>query len=247
MRAAVLLAANQVEIQERRVPIPGDDEVLIRVGSVGVCGSDVHYYKERRIGPFVVESPLILGHEVGGRIVAVGRAVDHRRIDERVAIEPQRPDRNDGAADCAGVRRGRSRRERPVADRREGAVRFGATCGLDPTTESPETDHFDAFFDCCGTTAVVSGLGALTPAGRDVLVGTGTDEMGPPIPEIQNKELIVTGVFRYTDTWPAAIHLVASKRVALTSMVTEHFTLDQVTEALESTTRRGALKSVVRP
>src|SRR5699024_2366031 len=59
-------------------------------GSVGVCGSDVHYYEHGRIGDYVVNAPLILGHEVGGQIVAVGDQVDPARIGQRVAIEPQR-------------------------------------------------------------------------------------------------------------------------------------------------------------
>ena len=49
-------------------PIERDTDVLLRVGSVGVCGSDVHYWRTGRIGDFVVESPMILGHEVAGTV-----------------------------------------------------------------------------------------------------------------------------------------------------------------------------------
>lgn len=90
MRASVLTGVGSIVIEERPVPTPAPDEVLVQVGSVGVCGSDVHYYEHGRIGKYVVESPLILGHEVGGRIVAVGEQVDPGRVGERVAIEPQR-------------------------------------------------------------------------------------------------------------------------------------------------------------
>lgn len=91
MRASVLVRQGVVEVQERPVPTPQPDEVLVQVGSVGVCGSDVHYYKHGRIGEMVVGSPLVLGHEVGGTVVAVGRDVPEARIGQRVAIEPQRP------------------------------------------------------------------------------------------------------------------------------------------------------------
>lgn len=91
MRASVLMEKGVIALQERPVPVPAPDEVLIKVACVGVCGSDVHYYKEGRIGDFIVDAPLVLGHEVSGRIVAVGCDVSESRIGERVAIEPQRP------------------------------------------------------------------------------------------------------------------------------------------------------------
>lgn len=91
MRASVLLEAGKLTIEERPTPTPDPDQVLIQVLSVGVCGSDVHYFETGHIGRYVVESPLILGHEVSGRIVTVGSNVSESRIGERVAVEPQRP------------------------------------------------------------------------------------------------------------------------------------------------------------
>lgn len=90
MQASVLTGVGSIVLEERPVPTCAPDEVLVQVASVGVCGSDVHYYEHGRIGKYVVESPLILGHEVSGRIVAVGSDVDPARVGERVAIEPQR-------------------------------------------------------------------------------------------------------------------------------------------------------------
>ena len=90
MRASVLDSAHALRLEERAVPSPAADEVLIKVGAVGVCGSDVHYFREGRIGDFVVEQPMVLGHEAGGMIVAVGAVVDPARIGQRVSIEPQR-------------------------------------------------------------------------------------------------------------------------------------------------------------
>lgn len=91
MTASVLTSVGNMELHERPVPDCASDEVLVQVGSVGVCGSDTHYYLHGRIGPYVVDEPLVLGHEVSGRIVAVGADVDTRRVGQRVAIEPQRP------------------------------------------------------------------------------------------------------------------------------------------------------------
>lgn len=93
MRAAVLQKPLHITMEMRRRPTPGRGEVLVRVKSVGVCGSDVHYYTHGRIGPFVVEGPLILGHEMAGIIEAVGDDVSTDRIGERVAVEPGVPDR----------------------------------------------------------------------------------------------------------------------------------------------------------
>ncbi|WP_347401695.1 NAD(P)-dependent alcohol dehydrogenase [Alicyclobacillus mali (ex Roth et al. 2021)] len=88
MKAAYLVGSRQVEVREVPVPEPSPDEALIRVEAVGVCGSDVHYYEHGRIGRYVVDGPLILGHEASGVVVAVGANVKHLRPGQRVAIEP---------------------------------------------------------------------------------------------------------------------------------------------------------------
>jgi L-iditol 2-dehydrogenase len=93
MKAAVLQKPMQITMETRIRPVPTQGEVLVRVRSVGVCGSDVHYYTHGRIGPFVVKSPLVLGHEMSGTIEAVGENVLEARIGERVAVEPGIPDR----------------------------------------------------------------------------------------------------------------------------------------------------------
>lgn len=91
MTASVLRGVNDIVLEERPVPTCAPDEVLVQVSSVGVCGSDVHYYRHGKIGPYVVDAPMILGHEASGEIVAVGSDVDPTRVGKRVAIEPQRP------------------------------------------------------------------------------------------------------------------------------------------------------------
>ena len=92
MPAAVLHGVKDLRIDQVPVPaLPARGEVQISVGKVGICGSDVHYYEHGRIGNFVVEAPMILGHECAGTVVAVGEGVDNLKIGDRVAIEPGVP------------------------------------------------------------------------------------------------------------------------------------------------------------
>jgi L-iditol 2-dehydrogenase len=91
MRVSVLREAGDVGVEERPVPAPSRGEVLVRVGSVGVCGSDVHYFRHGRIAEHVVRAPLVLGHEAGGVVESVGSGVDPARIGQRVALEPGVP------------------------------------------------------------------------------------------------------------------------------------------------------------
>jgi L-iditol 2-dehydrogenase len=330
MRAAVLVEQGRIEMQERPVPIPQPGDVLVRVGVVGVCGSDAHYYREGRIGEFVVESPLILGHEAGGVIAAVGPGVPDERIGQRVSIEPQRPDPNseetrsgrynlcphmrfyatppvdgalceyvtigdafahpvpdtvsdDAAALCeplsvgiAAIRKagitGGSRvlvagagpigimmvqvakacgaTDIIVTDldesRRQIATRFGANTALDPRVDDVSGLRVDAFVDASGApAAVAAGIAAVRPAGRVVLVGSGAPTMELPIQLMQNRELVLTGVFRYANTWPTAIALVESGRVDVDGMVTARFPLEKAAAALESDRTPGNVKAVV--
>ena len=85
MQVSVLRGVGEVDVEERPVPDPAADEVLVEIGSVGVCGSDVHYYEHGRIGPYVVDSPLVLGHEAGGVVTAVGREVTSLEVGQRVS------------------------------------------------------------------------------------------------------------------------------------------------------------------
>ncbi|MGV0838458.1 NAD(P)-dependent alcohol dehydrogenase [Mycolicibacterium thermoresistibile] len=330
MRAAVLVEPGRIEMAERPVPAPAPGDVLIRVGAVGVCGSDAHYYREGRIGDYVVEAPLILGHEAGGTIVAVGGGVPESRIGQRVSIEPQRPDpdsdetrrghynlcphmrfyatppvhgalcdyvtigaafahpvpeemSDDAAALCeplsvaiaaidkaavtggsrvlisgagpiglmtAQVAHAYGATDIIVTDidphRRELADRFGATATLDPQTEDVTGLHVDAFIDASGApAAVVAGLASVRPAGRAVLVGMGAASMELPVQTIQNRELILTGVFRYANTWPTAIALIRSGKVDVDALVTDRYPLEKTAEALDSDRIPGNIKAIV--
>ncbi|MGE2734886.1 NAD(P)-dependent alcohol dehydrogenase [Mycolicibacterium vaccae] len=330
MRAAVLVAPETIEIQDRPVPDPQPGDVLVRVSSVGVCGSDTHYYRHGRLGSFVVEAPLVLGHEAAGTIVGVGAGVDPARIGERVSIEPQRPDpdteetrrglynlcphmrfyatppidgafcdyvtigaafahrvpdsiSDDAAALCeplsvgiAAVRKARitggqrvliagagpigvviaqlanayGATEIIVSDpdeaRRRQVLGFGATSVRDPADGAPGDLGVDTFIDASGApAAVASGIRAVRPAGSVVLVGSGAETMELPTQVIQNRELVLTGIFRYANTWPTAIALIESKRVDVDAMVTSRFPLERAAEALNADRTPGNIKAVV--
>ncbi len=91
-RAAVMYGTHDVRLEDVPVPEPGSREVLVEIRAVGVCGSDVHYYEQGRIGSFVVREPLILGHESMGTVVAIGEDATKHETGERVTLEPGVPD-----------------------------------------------------------------------------------------------------------------------------------------------------------
>ena len=93
-RAAVMTGLNKIEIEERPVPTPGAQQAVVRIEAVGVCGSDTAYFKVGRIGDYVVDGPIILGHEVAGQVETVGSEVTNVKPGDRVAIEPGTPCRN---------------------------------------------------------------------------------------------------------------------------------------------------------
>lgn len=334
MLVSVLREKRRITLESRPVPRPQPDEVLIRVASVGVCGSDVHFWHDGHLGDWVLTEPLVLGHESSGTIVAVGSDVTPSRIGDRVSIEPQRPNTTsaetlsgrynldpgmrffatpgcDGAfaeyvtiqshfawavpksisddaaalmeplsvgiaamrkaGITAGSRvlisgagpigivatqtaRAYGASQIIVSDintaRRDQAASFGATDTIDPQKVDIATLDFrvDAYIDASGAaSAIQAGIRAVRPGGKVILVGMGQADMQLPVSVIQNHELLVTGVFRYANTWPTAIGLVERGLVDLDGLVTGHFPLDQVDAALASTATAGVLKSIVNP
>ncbi len=93
MQALVLepdrkLNLRQIELDEQL----GPRDVRIAVHTVGICGSDVHYYTHGRIGPFVVREPMVLGHEAAGTVIETGSEVGNLHPGDRVCMEPGIPD-----------------------------------------------------------------------------------------------------------------------------------------------------------
>jgi len=83
-------------LENRSIPEPGENQVLLRMGQVGICGSDVSYLTKGRIGDFVVEAPMVLGHEGAGTVLRCGPGVTGLQPGDRVAIEPGVPCRRCG-------------------------------------------------------------------------------------------------------------------------------------------------------
>jgi L-iditol 2-dehydrogenase len=335
MRAAVLRGVGDVVVEERPIPQAGPGEVVVRVASVGVCGSDTHYYEHGRIGQFVVESPLVLGHEAAGEVTALGPGVTSLAVGQRVSVEPGVPDLTceqclagrynlcpnmrffatppiDGAFaeyvvvhaafahpvpdtisdDAAALLEPLSvgiwacRKGRVTAGSRvlvtgagpiglvsvQAALAFGATevvvsdvnpARLALARDLGATDVIDArtarvtdlprppevLLECSGHPAATgAAIRALDRAGRAVLVGMGGDELPLPLSVVQERELEVTGTFRYAGTWPTAIALVAAGRVDLDRLVTGTYGLDQAADALTAgRSDPQSVKVVVHP
>jgi L-iditol 2-dehydrogenase len=335
MRAAVLREPGAVVIEERPVPRAGPGEVVVRVRAVGVCGSDTHYYEHGRIGRFVVEAPLVLGHEAAGEVTDLGPGVTRLVVGERVSIEPGVPDLTcgqclagrynlcpnmrffgtppvDGAFaeyvvvheafahpvpdsvgdDAAALLEPLSvgiwacMKARVTAGSRvlitgagpigllsvQAALAFGATevvvsdvnpvrlalareLGATMVIDAREASVTDlhrspeVLLECSGhPPAIGEAIRALDRAGRAVLVGMGGDEILLPLSVIQERELELTGTFRYAGTWPRAIALIASGRINLDRLVTGTYRLDQTEEALTAGRRdQQSIKVVIHP
>jgi L-iditol 2-dehydrogenase len=335
-RAAVLHAPGEVRVEERPHPRPGPLEVVVEVRSVGVCGSDVHYYEHGRIGGFVVEQPLVLGHESMGVVVERGERARRHEVGTRVAMEPGIPCGRceqcrhgrynlcphveffatppidgafaryvaihedfayalpDAVSDDEGalleplsvglwacwkggvgaetsvlvtgagpigllamqVARALGATDVTVTDinphRLEVARRTGASRVLD-VRETPLAEsgvQADVLLECAGHPAsLADGIRALRPAGVAVAVGMGPEEDATvPMATIQEREVTLTGTFRYANTYPAALALVADGRVDLGSIVTGHFGLDEAEAALRATREDpGSIKPMVVP
>jgi len=88
MKTAIMPSLRKMEIIEKDIPIPKNNEVLVKLEYAGVCGSDLHYYENGRIGNFIVNYPFILGHECAGVVIETGSEVKNLKPGDRVALEP---------------------------------------------------------------------------------------------------------------------------------------------------------------
>jgi L-idonate 5-dehydrogenase len=89
--ACTIHAALDLRLEDETPRALGPTDVLLALGAGGICGSDLHYYKEGRVGAFVVKEPLVPGHEASGVVAAIGSAVTRVRPGDRVAINPSHP------------------------------------------------------------------------------------------------------------------------------------------------------------
>jgi len=88
MLACRIHAKDDLRVEPQAMPAVGENEVLLRLGAGGICGSDLHYYFEGRNGSFVVREPLIPGHEASAVVAAVGSAVTRVKKGDKVAVSP---------------------------------------------------------------------------------------------------------------------------------------------------------------
>ncbi|WP_313606881.1 L-idonate 5-dehydrogenase [Rhizobium sp.] len=91
MKAVVIHSAKDLRVEDREVEAAGAGQVDIAIEAGGICGSDLHYYHHGGFGTVRVREPMILGHEVAGRVVALGSGVSHLAVGDRVAVSPSRP------------------------------------------------------------------------------------------------------------------------------------------------------------
>lgn len=90
----VVLSLRDIDIKEDL----GPEDVRIKIHTVGICGSDVHYYRNGAIGPFVLLKPMVLGHEASGTVIEAGDEVKNLKPGDRVCMEPGIPDPNSRAS-----------------------------------------------------------------------------------------------------------------------------------------------------
>ncbi|KAJ8272252.1 hypothetical protein COCON_G00111110 [Conger conger] len=332
--SVVVHSKGDLRLEHRAVPEPGPNEVLLQMHSVGICGSDVHYWQHGRIGDFVVKEPMVLGHEASGRVIKVGSEVKHLQPGDRVAVEPGVPREMDeffktgrynlsptiffcatppddgnlcryythSADFCYKLPDSVSYEEGALIEPlsvgihacRRAQVTLGSAvliCGAGPIGlvcllvaksmgaslvvisdlnvdrlakakelgadfllqvkrgETPEEmakrveEHLGSqphiTIECTGVeSSIQTAIYATRSGGVVVVVGMGPAMVTVPLLSAGIREVDIRGVFRYCNTWPMAIAMLASKKVNVKPLVTHRFPLEKAAEAFE-TTRQG--------
>ncbi|XP_038640194.1 sorbitol dehydrogenase-like isoform X1 [Scyliorhinus canicula] len=341
--SVVLHKKHDLRLEQRPIPQPGPNEVLLKIDSVGICGSDVHYWQNGGIGDFILKKPMVLGHEASGSVSKVGSEVRHLKAGDRVAIEPGIPreidehcragrynlsptiffsatppdDGNlcrynthdasycyklpesvsfeDGAmieplsVAIHACRRGgvtigskvfilgagtiglvnllvsKSMGASQIVicdlsmDRLEKAKQMGAsfTIAVDRGTSAKELSQKvkqvlggampDISIECTGAELCEqAGVFATKSGGVLVLVGMGKPSANIPVLDLIIREVDVRGVFRYCNTWPVAVDMLASKRIDVKPLVTHRFPLEEALEAFETTKKGTGIKVMLK-
>ncbi|CAH1797257.1 unnamed protein product [Owenia fusiformis] len=340
--SAILYSKGDLRLEERDIPTPGKGEVQVSIHSVGICGSDVHYWTHGAIGDFIVKAPMVLGHESSGIVTALGEGVKHLKVGDRVALEPGVPCRacdycktgrynlcpdvefhatppyhgtlarlithaadfcfklpdhvsfeegalleplSVGIHACkrAGVTVGDNvlicgagpiglvnlltakamgAATVCVTDIDEGRLKVAKTLGANHTVLVTSRDakalasqvkecmdgKIDITIECSGAESSIQlGIFATKSGGVLVLVGLGPAEVKLPIVDAAVREVDIRGIFRYCNTYPTALAMVASGAVNVKPLVTHHFALEKTLDAFETarTGAGGAIKVVI--
>lgn len=327
MKAAVLEKPFVMDVKDVVIPEPKDNEALIKVHCIGICGSDVHYYEHGKIGRYEVKEPIILGHELAGVVVKVGKDVTEVAVGDRVAVEPgvtcgkchycksgrynlcpdvvfmATPPVDGGWAEYVCVRsdflfklpdemsfeegalleplsvgfhamkRGRvGPQDRVfvtglgpigllaiqaakmfgvseiyasdvVSYRQELAMEMGVTAVIDPMKENVHDrleewtngKGIDVIIETSGNAKAISdAVKQVNRGGRIVLVGLPvTSDISIDIPHLIDSEIDVYGVFRYANTYPAAIQALSRSNLNIEKIITHRYSLTDIKEAIE--------------
>lgn len=340
--SVVLHSQKDLRLEQRPIPEPGPNDVLLRMHSVGICGSDVHYWQHGRIGDFVLTKPMVLGHEASGTVMKVGSAVKHLQIGDRVAIEPGVPREMDeffkngrynlsptiffcatppddgnlsryythSANFCYKLPDNVTFEEGALIEPlsvgihacRRAGVTLGSTvliCGAGPIGlvsllvakamgaskvvitdlsqerlsmakelgadyaitiakgDSPQAlaksvaDMLGAApqitIECTGVeSSIQTAIYATQSGGVVVLVGLGAEMAMIPLVNAAVREVDIRGVFRYCNTWPMAIAMLASGKVNVKPLVTHRFPLEQALQAFETTKKGLGIKVMLK-
>uniref|UniRef100_A0A3P9KU77 Sorbitol dehydrogenase n=1 Tax=Oryzias latipes TaxID=8090 RepID=A0A3P9KU77_ORYLA len=332
--SVVLHSKGDLRLENRPVPEPGPNDVLLQMHSVGICGSDVHYWQHGRIGDFVLTKPMVLGHEAAGTVVKIGSQVKHLKVGDRVAIEPGVPREMDeffksgrynlsptiffcatppddgnlcqyythSANFCYKLPDNVTFEEGALIEPlsvgihacRRAGVTIGSSvliCGAGPiglvcllvakamgASQVVITDLFQdrlakakelgadfqvtvsksdspqqlakkvedllgvqpqITIECTGAESCLqTAIYGTRSGGVVVLVGLGAEMATVPLINAAVREVDIRGVFRYCNTWPMAIAMLASGKVNVKPLVTHRFPLEQAVKAFE-TTRQG--------
>lgn len=342
MKAALLAGPRRFEIGQVPAPaIQHDTDVLIKIATVGVCGSDVHYYAHGRIGTQVVEYPFVIGHEAAGTVVETGAGVTTVTPGQRIALDPAV-----SCGHCDQCRSGRAHTCRTlrfmgcpgqlagclaeyvvlpenscyplpeqvtfvqatlseplaiavysveraplapgaavailgmgpigmsvyhvlstmsvgnvyvtdkIAERLEFARQFTPAWSGNPDRDDVVTEIsrrepllLDVVFECSGDVpAIGQGIRLLKPGGALVIVGIpGQDMISLPIHELRRKEITIINVRRQVHCTSKALYLLASRRIAMDSMATHQFSLDDTQAAFDLVAgyRNGVMKAII--
>nr|KAF6389000.1 sorbitol dehydrogenase [Myotis myotis] len=329
----VVHGPGDLRLENYPIPEPGPNEVLLKMHSVGICGSDVHYWQHGRIGDFIVKKPMVLGHEASGTVVKVGSLVKHlqqvpappsaltphplsssigvhitqvnasikiylvialpsslvlpeksmnfARLADTTCHQPSssvpRPPMMGTSAGSISTMP--TSATRPIglvnllvakamgaaqvvvtdlsASRLAKAKEAGADFVLQITNESPQEiaskvegllgGKPEVTIECTGAEAAIqAGIYATCPGGTLMLVGLGSEMVNVPLVHAAIREVDIKGVFRYCNTWPMAISMLASKSVNVKSLVTHRFPLEKALEAFETSKKGLGLKVMIK-